>query len=192
MSLAARIRPATPGDAVAIAAVERDASRAPTGATSRPGDKAAPAGGTTARRWARALALPAGDDHFVLAAVEEGGGLVGFASAGGSRDDDGKGDGELYALGSEPGPSARDVQAALVAAVLVRLADAGYARATRWLDGVDAAPGAPARAMLERLGFGADDPGEGRPGQRRFSRPLLAGSGRPTVDAPRHGRPGGP
>jgi len=88
----------------------------------------------TLRRWNEALSLAPGDDHFVLAALDEDGRLVGFASAGGSRDPHGKGDGELYSLRADPSTRVLAVCAELVVAVLERLTAAGYARAICWVE----------------------------------------------------------
>lgn len=180
------VRLARTADAAAIAHLELAATAARAGRQlpAAPAVRADPGSGrrrleALASRWAERLALPAGDDHFVLAA-EGGGGagpaLAGFAAAGASRDDDGKGDGELYALAVAPGTAAAEVAEALALAVLDRLGGAGYARATCWLDpaGAGLEGQLAAAAALRHLGFTPDRTAVRRPGglRDRFARRL--------------------
>jgi ribosomal protein S18 acetylase RimI-like enzyme len=66
-------------------------------------------------------------------AVEEGESVIGFASVGPSRDDDGDGVGELYAIYVEPELWGRGAGRGLMRGALDALRDAGYAEATLWV-----------------------------------------------------------
>lgn len=105
--------------------------------------------GTFRLWWEERLALPAGDDHFVLAAADPTGNLVGVASAGGSRDVDGKGDGEIYVLYVAPDRLGEGYGKTLVAAVVGSLEEAGFRRATLWV----AASNVAARGFYDHLGW---------------------------------------
>lgn len=141
------VRPAHRPDAPALARLETLAG-GPPGALAR---------------WTERLRLPAGDDHFVLVATGPDGAVLAYAAAGGSRDGDGKGDGELYALATDPGTDAGVAGRAcdvLLTTVLRRLAAAGYARATcSTTDGPIDRLGA---SRLHRAGFATDPRGAGR------------------------------
>lgn len=158
------LRLAGPGDATALAGLERRCT---------PSNRAAGGGD----HWGERLALPHGDDHFVLVATLDDAPIA-YALGGGSRDEDGKGDGELYVLGADPSlgdERATEAQAALIETALSRLAEAGYRRATCWL-GPEMGPEAPVTRALTRHGFrrdrGGTEGGDGAP--RRLGRPLTS------------------
>lgn len=179
-SVPVHVRVAVPGDAGALGRLEREAAtgRGPAqgiGVAVAADAALAPVGRRGAealgRLWEERLRLPAGDDHFALAA-DDGSGVVGYAVAGGSRDGDGKGHGELYALVVAPG---RGVEAgeALGRVVVVRLNDAGYARVTCWVPTKELAAPSPPVTALARIGFSPDgDPGPSATPMRRLVRPL--------------------
>jgi ribosomal protein S18 acetylase RimI-like enzyme len=72
------------------------------------------------------LALPHGDDYFCVVA-EEGGQIVGYLIAGGSRDLDRKAHGEVYEVAVLPTSRRRGVAKALLAEALRRFDAAAFA-----------------------------------------------------------------
>ena len=89
----------------------------------------------------------------MLVAEEHGtGDVAGFVAGGGSRDPDGKGDGEIYALYVDPGRWRHGVGRLLLTGALAALADASFASATLWIPEADVA----ARAFCEALGWAED------------------------------------
>jgi ribosomal protein S18 acetylase RimI-like enzyme len=79
------------------------------------------------------LGIPSGDDYFCLAALVDGE-VVGYLSAGGSRDDDHKSYGEFYELAVDPGFADLPVLAALVETGWSMLVDARYGGVIAWVD----------------------------------------------------------
>ena len=141
------VRPATATDAAAIAAVHVDAWRV---AYAHIFDAAFLAGlSVEARteRWENIIAeLPGGER---LDVAEAGGELVGFCHAGPSRDEDGAGCGEVYAVYVSPSHWGRGAGRVLLEAAEQRLAGGGFRAATLWvLDKNDQA-----RAFYERRGW---------------------------------------
>ena len=88
-------------------------------------------GGAGASHLAERLAIAPGDDHFVLILRDAGGSPVGYLSAGGSRDPDGKGGGELYEVVIEQ-ETATGETAALIGEAIGLLDAAGYGDVTVW------------------------------------------------------------
>jgi hypothetical protein len=83
------------------------------------------------------LDIPHGDDYFCLVA-ELDGRVVGYLSAGGSRDDDHKSYGELYELAVDPLTAGPEVVHALAHAGIGRLIDARYGGVIVWVTSDDA------------------------------------------------------
>ena len=99
------------------------------------------------------LDLPHGDDYFCLVA-EIDRHVVGYLSAGGSRDDDHKSYGELYELSVDPRLVGVEVLEPLAHAGVARLIEARYGGILVWLGTNDAA----LTAVLVARGFVPDDP----------------------------------
>ncbi len=104
-------------------------------------------------RWtewiAERPAMPAGRWMVVARA---GGEIVGVAGGGPSRDDDGAGDGEIYALYVGPSHWNRGVGSRLMAEGVRRLSDGGHARAALWV----LERNERARRFYERRGWAPD------------------------------------
>lgn len=87
----------------------------------------------------------------LLVAVRDGT-VVGWTSFGSGRDEDGRGDGEVYGIYADPAAWSTGIGHALLAAAEARLADAGHTRAYLWvLDGNDRAD-----SFYSRHGWAAD------------------------------------
>ncbi len=147
------LREAAPRDARSVAELHVWASREASRSVAAADAVEAPSVDERESRWNEHLALPPGDDHFVLVAEEHGtGDVAGFVAGGGSRDPDGKGDGEIYALYVDPGRWRHGVGRLLLTGALAALADASFASATLWIPEADVA----ARAFCEALGWAED------------------------------------
>jgi hypothetical protein len=110
------------------------------------------------------LGIPHGDDYFCLAA-ELGTGVVGYLSAGGSRDDDHKSYGEFYELAVDPVVADADAVGALVRSGFGLLVNAQYGGVIAWVDEGDVL----LIGTLISIGFTPDDRArEHRSGQRRY------------------------
>ena len=108
--------------------------------------------------WLDRLAIRQGPDYFILIAESiDNGTVAGFCSAGGTRDEDRKGDGEVYALYVHPDWWRRGVGGALLAEALHRFTEASYEAAALWTLERNVA----ARAFYEASGWRAD--GASRP-----------------------------
>jgi hypothetical protein len=133
-----RIRAAGPSDRDALAECEDALARSGNGS------------------FAHRLDIPHGEDYFCVVAVCAGT-ILGYCSAGGSRDDDRKSFGEIYDLGipAPGGDGARpDVAALLLDAVLEVCRDARYGGVIAWVPPSDASVG----AALEASGFAPGPP----------------------------------
>src|SRR5580658_2635352 len=98
------------------------------------------------------LDLPHGDDYFCLVA-EADGDVVGYLSAGGSRDQDHKSYGEFYELVVDPIPAALAVRRELTAEALEMMRAAQYGGVIAWVDDADV----DYTASISDLGFSPDD-----------------------------------
>jgi len=99
------------------------------------------------------LALSHGPDYFVLVAESiEDGSVAGFVSAGGSRDEDRKASGEVYALYVHPAHWGAGAGSLLLAEALHRFGEARYESAILWV----LERNVPARAFYEHAGWRAD------------------------------------
>jgi ribosomal protein S18 acetylase RimI-like enzyme len=168
------LRPATPADADAIAAVQV-ASWHATYRGMMP-DAVLDAFTVAVRgpRWREILAAPTGDARTVVLAAE--GRVRGFASTGASRDDDGAGAAELYAIYVDPASLRRGYGAMLLGAALGGVAAGGGRVVTLWVLEANAA----ARRFYEAQGFVADgarkvDAGLGDAAELRYRIALDAG-----------------
>jgi hypothetical protein len=99
------------------------------------------------------LDLPHGDDYFCLVA-EVDRHVVGYLSAGGSRDDDHKSYGELYELTVDPVLATTAVVELLARAGVDRMIEARYGGVLVWLRPEDAA----LVSVVVAAGFVPDDP----------------------------------
>ena len=89
--------------------------------------------------WRGFIATPLPTGLGILVAVRDGT-ILGWASFGSGRDDDGAADGEVYGIYADPDAWSTGVGRALLEAVEQRIADAGHTRAYLWvLDGNDRA-----------------------------------------------------
>ena len=116
-----------------------------------------------ADNWRRFIAEPLPTGLGILVAVREGA-VLGWASFGSGRDEDGAADGEVYGIYADPDAWSTGVGRALLTAAEERLTDAGYTRAYLWvLDGNDRAD-----AFYARQGWELDGSTkiEERPGMR--------------------------
>jgi len=100
--------------------------------------------------WTRLLAAPS--RRGVILVAEAGGRIVGFASAGPTRDEDQPGAAELYAIYLLPARWGRGVGAALFTACSERLAARGFERLGLWV--LDDNPRA--RRFYARMGLRPD------------------------------------
>lgn len=92
-----------------------------------------------AASWRGFIAEPLPTGLGILVAVREGA-ILGWASFGSGRDDDGASDGEVYGIYADPDAWSTGVGHALLSAAERRIADAGHTRAYLWvLDGNDRA-----------------------------------------------------
>ena len=96
--------------------------------------------------------LRADEPRRATLAVEDGGAVVGFASVGPSRDPDGDGLGELYAIYVDPDCWSRGAGRRLMDGALAALRDAGFEEATLWVLGRNPR----ARAFYEASGWTLD------------------------------------
>ena len=140
------VRPGTPADAAAIAALQTRTWWSAYGDRVDPGVLAEAAEGREAL-WDEILAR---DRRTVVA--EQDGAIVGFASWGESRDEDGEGDGELYAIYVAPEAQGAGVGTTLHDLVLDRLRALGFVAATLWT----LAANAQARSFYEHAGWAAE------------------------------------
>lgn len=92
-----------------------------------------------AANWRRFIAEPLPTGLGIHVAVRDGQ-ILGWASFGSGRDDDGAADGEVYGIYADPDAWSTGVGHALLAAAEKRIAEAGHTRAYLWvLDGNDRA-----------------------------------------------------
>jgi hypothetical protein len=116
------------------------------------------------------LEIPHGDDYFCLVA-EADGDVVGYLSAGGSRDEDHKSYGEFYELAVDTVRAASAVRRELCTEGLEMMVAAQYGGVLAWVDGADALYA----AAVTQLGFAPDDRGApSDDGARRYEKVLLA------------------
>lgn len=144
------VRPATPADADAIARAHvRAWQHAYAGLF--PEDELAR---LDAAQRAAALRrrLAADEPRRATLAAEDGGAVVGFASVGPSRDEDGGGLGELYAIYVDPDAWGRGAGRNLMEGALDALRAAGFGEATLWV----LAQNPRARAFYEATGWAVD------------------------------------
>ena len=92
-----------------------------------------------AANWRRIIAEPLPTGLGIHVAVRDGQ-ILGWASFGSGRDDDGAADGEVYGIYADPEAWSTGVGHALLTAAEKRIAEAGHTRAYLWvLDGNDRA-----------------------------------------------------
>jgi len=125
---------------------------------------------TVVARFADRLSITHGDDYFCL--VADAPAPVAYLLAGGTRDTDRKGYGEIYELAVAAPVRRHGVGTALVIAALERFAAAGYAGTVAWVAPDERAGG----AFAMSCGFVEDSPEVAPDGALRLSRV-----------APRHG-----
>jgi ribosomal protein S18 acetylase RimI-like enzyme len=145
------VRPATAGDAPALAAVQQ-AAWTHTLAGALPAAVLDQLGGASAvARWRLAATDPPTRRHRVLVAVA-GASVVGFAAIGPSDDPDaGVADAELLAFGVSPDHGREGHGSRLVNASVDHLRSDGFSAVGVWLSDGD-----PLRAFLEAAGWAAD------------------------------------
>ncbi|MGW6132103.1 N-acetyltransferase family protein [Cellulomonas sp. NPDC055163] len=150
------VRPAVPGDELAIAAIQLDAWRSAHAATLGPDVLAQLDGAAFAERWARAITSPPGRGYRVLVACE-GADVVGFAAVApvpAAEDTPlAAPGGELLALEVAPASQRVGHGSRLLAAAVDLLREDGSDHLQTWVLDGDAA-----RAQfLTSAGLGADD-----------------------------------
>lgn len=104
-----------------------------------------------AANWRRFIAEPLPTGLGILVAVRDDR-ILGWASFGSGRDEDGAADGEIYGIYADPDAWSTGVGHALLTSAAERITDAGHTRAYLWvLDGNDRAD-----AFYERHGWELD------------------------------------
>lgn len=147
------LREALPRDARGVAELHARAALEASRRAAVPATLEPPSVDERESRWSEHLALPPGDDHFVLVAeAPSSGEVAGFVAGGGSRDPDGKGDGEVYALFVDPGRWGHGIGRLLLEGAVAALADASFASATIWVPEADTE----ARCFCTALGWMQD------------------------------------
>jgi L-amino acid N-acyltransferase YncA len=102
-----------------------------------------------AKRWARTLS---GSSEGTRVAVAPDGRVIGWTSFGPSRDNDGQGIGELYAIYLDPAHWGQGIGKALMNDAVSRLYEDGFASITLWV----LQENTRTRAFYERAGFISD------------------------------------
>ena len=127
------VRAGTPADAVEIAEIHVGAWRAAYASLFPAEILERLSVAQRAVAWRERLAIRQGPDYFILVAESiEDMSIAGFCSSGGTRDEDRKGTGEVYALYVHPERFRRGVGGMLLAEALHRFAEARYEAATLW------------------------------------------------------------
>jgi GNAT superfamily N-acetyltransferase len=146
------VRPASPDDAPAVAAVQAAAWKETFSGTLPPAVLDLLRGPQAVEQWRLAAAEPPSRRHHVLVA-ETGSDVVGFAAMGPAADPDtnAETDAELVAIGVLPDHSGEGHGSRLVNAAVDHLRRDGFATARVWVTGSD-----PLRPFLESAGWAAD------------------------------------
>ena len=147
----AAVRPATPADVPAIAAVQSRAWRSAYADLLGPEAVAALTPQALTPAWAAAVGTPPSSRHAVLVATA-GGLVVGFAASAPSEDPDAEGEGELATLAVDPSHQRAGHGSRLLAATVDLLLDAGTTAMLAWAPEADA----PRLAFLESAGMHRD------------------------------------
>jgi ribosomal protein S18 acetylase RimI-like enzyme len=107
-----------------------------------------------AKSWHDQLSISHGDDYFAIVAESiDTGDVVGFATGGGTRDEERKGDGEIYALYVDPVAWRIGAGGALLGEALHRFRLASFEAGMLWTLENNLA----ARAFFEHDGWTTDD-----------------------------------